>query len=67
MANAVATSHRQVIGSAVPPRRPGAAYLPQVAAALLGQPRTLLGERQAKTLDVLQGQCPGFHANAAWS
>ncbi len=33
---------------------------PQIAAALLGQPRALLSERQAQTVDVLKQQCPGF-------
>ncbi|MEP7303887.1 MAG: ISL3 family transposase [Acidobacteriota bacterium] len=33
---------------------------PQVAAALLGQPRALLSARQAQTVDVLKQQCPGF-------
>jgi transposase len=33
---------------------------PQIAAALLSQPRALLSERQAETVDVLKQQCPGF-------
>jgi hypothetical protein len=33
---------------------------PQIAAALLGQPRTLLTERQAQTVDALKEHCPGF-------
>jgi hypothetical protein len=33
---------------------------PQIAAALLSQPRALLSERQAPTVDVLKQQCPGF-------
>jgi transposase len=33
---------------------------PQIAAALLGQPRPLLTERQAQTVDALKEQCPGF-------
>jgi Transposase len=33
---------------------------PQIAAALLSQPRPLLSERQAETVDVLEQQCPGF-------
>jgi transposase len=33
---------------------------PQVAAALLGQPRVRLSERQADTVDALKAQCPGF-------
>src|SRR4051794_15923330 len=33
---------------------------PHTAAALLGQPRALLTERQAHTVDVLKGQCAGF-------
>jgi FAD/FMN-containing dehydrogenase len=38
---------------------------PQVAAALLGQPRILLSARQAETVDVrTQAQCPGFNNDA---
>jgi hypothetical protein len=33
---------------------------PQRAAALLGQPRALLTDRQAHTVDVLKDRCPGF-------
>jgi hypothetical protein len=33
---------------------------PPIAAALLSQPRALLSERQAPTVDVLKQQCPGF-------
>jgi transposase len=33
---------------------------PQIAAALLGQPRPLLTDRQADTVDALKAQCPGF-------
>jgi transposase len=33
---------------------------PQVAAALLSQPRRLLSARQAQTLDVLKQRCPDF-------
>jgi hypothetical protein len=33
---------------------------PQIAAALLSQPRPLLTARQAATVDALKGQCPGF-------
>jgi transposase len=33
---------------------------PQVAAALLGQPRPLLSARQAETVDALKAHCPGF-------
>ena len=33
---------------------------PQIAAALLGQPRPLLTARQADTVDALKAQCPGF-------
>jgi transposase len=33
---------------------------PQVAAALLSQPRSLLSARQAQTLDVLKQRCPDF-------
>ena len=33
---------------------------PQIAAALLGQPRPLLSDRQAAAVDVLKQQCPGF-------
>jgi transposase len=33
---------------------------PQVAAALLGQPRARLNERQAETVDALKHHCPGF-------
>jgi transposase len=55
MATAVANSRHQV-QPAVRVRH----ISPQVAAALLGQPRTLLSVRQAKTLEVLQRQCPGF-------
>jgi transposase len=33
---------------------------PQVAAALVGQPRPLLSDRQAHTVDTLKAQCPGF-------
>ncbi|MEP7307671.1 MAG: transposase, partial [Acidobacteriota bacterium] len=32
---------------------------PQIAAALLGQPRALLTERQADTVDALKAHCPG--------
>ncbi|MEO7272538.1 MAG: transposase [Vicinamibacterales bacterium] len=35
---------------------------PQIAAALLGQPRALLTERQAQIVDVLKDRCPGFTA-----
>jgi transposase len=35
---------------------------PQVAAALLSQPRRLLSARQAQTLDVLKQRCPDFTA-----
>ena len=33
---------------------------PQIAAALLSQPRPLLSARQAETVDALNAQCPGF-------
>ena len=33
---------------------------PQVAAALLGQPRALLTDRQAEIVDALKHHCPGF-------
>ena len=33
---------------------------PQIAATLLGQPRALLSERQAQTVDALKQGCPGF-------
>jgi Transposase len=33
---------------------------PQIAAALLSQPRPLLSARQAETVDALKAQCPGF-------
>ena len=33
---------------------------PQVAAALLSQPRPLLNVRQAETVDALKAHCPGF-------
>jgi transposase len=33
---------------------------PQIAAALLSQPRCLLSARQAQTVDALKEQCPGF-------
>jgi hypothetical protein len=33
---------------------------PQIAAALLGQPRPLLTDRQGDTVDALKAQCPGF-------
>ena len=33
---------------------------PRIAAALLGQPRPLLSDRQAAAVDVLKQQCPGF-------
>jgi Transposase len=33
---------------------------PQIAAALLSQPRPLLSARQAETVDALKEQCPGF-------
>jgi hypothetical protein len=33
---------------------------PQIVAALLSQPRALLSERQAETVDVLKQQCLGF-------
>jgi hypothetical protein len=33
---------------------------PQIAAALLGQPRPLLTERQAQTVDALKAHCPGY-------
>ena len=33
---------------------------PQIAAALLGQPRPLLSARQAEIVDTLKQQCPGF-------
>ncbi|MEP7307483.1 MAG: transposase [Acidobacteriota bacterium] len=33
---------------------------PQIAAALLGQPRARLTERQAQTVDALKAHCPGF-------
>ena len=37
---------------------------PQIAAALLGQPRTLLSERQAQTVDALKASVPGLHDDA---
>jgi hypothetical protein len=40
---------------------------PHTAAALLGQPRARLTERQAHTVDVLKGRCPGFTRCGAWS
>jgi hypothetical protein len=33
---------------------------PQIAAALLSQPRALLSARQTETVEVLKQQCPGF-------
>jgi len=33
---------------------------PQVAAALLSQPRVLLTDRQAEIVDALKHHCPGF-------
>jgi hypothetical protein len=33
---------------------------PQTAAALLGQPRALLTDRQAQTVEALKQRCPGF-------
>jgi hypothetical protein len=33
---------------------------PRIAAALLGQPRPLLNEGRAQTVDALKAQCPGF-------
>jgi len=40
---------------------------PQIAAALLSQPRPLLSDRQAETVDALKEQCPGFTTCVAWS
>ena len=33
---------------------------PRIAAALIGQPRPLLNERRAQTVDALKAHCPGF-------
>ena len=51
----------EVIDSAAPmPAVPVRHVSPQIAAALLSQPRALLSARQAETVDVLKEQCPGF-------
>lgn len=61
IARDTAIHNGDAIDSAAPiPAVPVRHISPQIAAALLSQPRVLLSARQAETVDVLKQQCPGF-------